>query len=89
MKQVPTYLLLLIFYFIYDDIWFSYEDHPVLHVLLLVVLSCIGLLYAVGQGPIMRQIIEILYEKLLGLLMKGKNKAQELRGKKDEEKKEE
>lgn len=84
MKQVPTYLFVLIFYFIYDDIWFSYEEYPILHTLLIVLFSCIGLLYAVGQGPILRQIVEILYKRLLGLLALGKNKVQELRAKKEE-----
>jgi hypothetical protein len=79
MKQVPTYLFALIFYFIYDDIWISYEDYPILHSLLIGLIACIGLVYAVGQGPIMRQIFEIFYEKLITLLIAGRDKVSKLR----------
>lgn len=79
MKQVPTYLFIVIFYFIYDDIWFSYEEYPIIHCLLLGLIACIGLIYAVGQGPIMRQMVQLFYESVLSLLGKVKDKTNELR----------
>lgn len=88
MKQVPTYLFLLIFYFIYDDIWFSYEEYPVTHTLFLVIASTLALLYAVGQGPIIRQIVEILYGRLTGVIAELKNKVTGGKGKKNEGEKE-
>ncbi len=79
MKQVPSYLFAIIFYFIYDDIWFSYEEYPVTHVLLLLLISFIGIIYAVGQGPIVRQITQILYESIINVIGKGKKKLDEVR----------
>ena len=74
MKQVPTYLFAIIFFFIYDDLWFSYEEYPIIHTLILVLISCIGLIYAIGQGPIVRQITEIFYENAVDVAVKGKQK---------------
>jgi hypothetical protein len=79
-KQVPIYLIVAILFFIYDDIWFSYDQHPVMHVLMLLLIGTVALLYAVGQGPVMRQIADILYEKLLSVVGAGKAKVEELRG---------
>jgi hypothetical protein len=87
MKQVPAYLFVLIFYFIYDDIWLTYDEHPILHTLLLVLVASIGLIYAVGQGPIMRQMVQVLYEKFIELLRAGKEKIYTLRRNSPEKKK--
>lgn len=84
MKQVPTYLLLLIVFFIYDDLWFSYEDYPITHTFFMILFAIVGLLYAVGQGPILRQIFEILYEKILALLAVANGKVRGLLGKEKE-----
>jgi hypothetical protein len=81
---VPIYLILAILFFIYDDIWFSYEEHPIMHVLMIIVVGTVALLYAVGQGPVMRQIAEILYDKLSTVVGKGKEKVDQLRGGKRE-----
>jgi hypothetical protein len=75
MKQVPNYILVLILFFIYDDIWFTYEEHPVIHTLLILVAVSVAFLYAVGQGPVMRQIVEVLYGRLLALLGAARQKA--------------
>lgn len=82
MKQVPTYLFILIFFFIYDDIWFSYDEYPVIHTLMVVILACIAMVYAVGQGAIMRQVFEIVYEGIVRGLKIGKEKIDALRGSK-------
>jgi hypothetical protein len=82
MKQVPAYLFILIFFFIYDDIWFSYEEYPIIHTVMVMVLACIAMLYAVGQGAVMRQVFEIVYEQIVRGLKVGKNKIDELRGSK-------
>lgn len=82
-KQVPLYLIAIIAFFIYDDIWFSYEEHPVMHVLMIILIGTVALLYAVGQGPVIRQITEILYEKLLSVIGAGKAKVDQLRGRKE------
>ena len=88
MKQVPGYLFVIIFYFLYDDIWFTYKESPFLHSLLIIIIGCIGLLYAVGQGAILRQLVSIAYEQLLGFLQRGKQKVDELRGKEKKNEKE-
>lgn len=82
MKKVPTYLFAIIIFFLYDDLWFTYEEHPITHMLLIVFLSIIGLIYAVGQGPIVRQIAEIAYESIRGVLGKGRDKLYEMRSSK-------
>ena len=86
MKQVPTYFFLLIAFFIYDDIWFTYEEYPITHVIMLLFISTIALLYAIGQGPVVRQIVDIVYQKLMTTV----GKVKDLKGgdKKKEEKKE-
>lgn len=82
MKQVPAYLFILIFFFIYDDIWFSYEEYPIIHTVMVVVLACIAMVYAVGQGAVMRQVFEIVYEQIVRGLKVGKDKIDVLRGSK-------
>jgi hypothetical protein len=86
MKQVPTYFFLLIAFFIYDDIWFTYEEYPITHVIMLLLISTVALLYAIGQGPVVRQIVDIVYQRLMQAL----GKVKDLKGgdKKKEEKKE-
>jgi len=82
MKQVPTYLFILIFFFIYDDIWFSYDEYPVTHTLMIVVVASIAMVYAVGQGPIIRQIFEIVYQTILRALNIANDKIHVLRASK-------
>lgn len=79
MKQVPTYLFVVIFYFLYDDVWFKYEEYPIIHCLLLGLVTCIGLIYAVGQGHIMRQMVQVFYESVLSLLGRVKGKVDQSR----------
>jgi hypothetical protein len=74
MKKVPAFLFAIIIFFLYDDIWFTYEEYPIIHMLLIVLLSIVGLIYAIGQGPVVRQIAEIVYESIRNALGKGKDK---------------
>jgi hypothetical protein len=60
MKKIPRYLYLLIFYFLYDDLWFTAKDSPFLHYSLSILLV-IGLLpLALGQGALLNQAFNIV-----------------------------
>jgi hypothetical protein len=50
--------------------------------MMVVVLSCVAMVYAVGQGAIMRQVFEIVYETIVRGLEIGKEKLDALRGSK-------
>lgn len=47
-------MFVLILYFVYDDIWFTEEDSPVVHYLLVTVLLVMGVLMALGQGKVIK-----------------------------------
>lgn len=50
-----------------------------IHTLIIIFLACIAMVYAIGQGAIMRQIFEIVYEGIVRGLTIGKKKLGALR----------
>jgi hypothetical protein len=54
MNQVPWWMFLLIFFFVYDDIWFTAEDYPITHHTLLFILFTLGIFVAIGQTNIIK-----------------------------------
>lgn len=49
MKRVPWWLLVVILYFVYDDLWFSSEDYPITNFILTVFLIFVAFFFAIGQ----------------------------------------
>jgi hypothetical protein len=50
MKRVPIWLFVVIFYFVYDDVWFSSEDYPITNLVLTIFLIFVAFFFAIGQG---------------------------------------
>ena len=59
-------MFILIIYFVYDDIWFTEEDSPIIHYILVTVLLLIGILLAIGQGKVIKESVNLITEKLKG-----------------------
>lgn len=64
MNTVPLWLYLFIFFFVYDDLWFSAEESPVIHYTLVGILLLVTLLIAIGQGKVITETVRIVTEKL-------------------------
>ena len=64
MNTVPVWLYLIIFFFLYDDLWFSAEEYPVIHYLMVAILLIVSMLFAIGQGRIIKEAIRIITDKL-------------------------
>ena len=64
MNIVPWWLYIIIFYFVYDDIWFSAEESPIIHYSLVAILLVLTLLIAIGQGKIVQEGIRIMTDAL-------------------------
>lgn len=54
MNSVPWWMFILILYFVYDDIWFTAEDSPIIHYTLVSILLLVGILFAIGQGKVIK-----------------------------------
>lgn len=54
MNTVPWWMFLLILYFVYDDLWFSEEDSPVIHYTFVVIILVLATLFAIGQGKVVK-----------------------------------
>lgn len=54
MKRVPWYLLLIIAYFVYDDVWVEEEHFPVLHRVLTFAVCVLLMLFVLGQGNVVK-----------------------------------
>ncbi len=54
----------IIFFFVYDDLWFAEEDSPIIHYTLLVVVLVLGTLFAIGQGKVIKESVRIVSDKL-------------------------
>lgn len=44
----------MILYFVYDDIWFTEEESPVIHYTFVVVMLVLATLFAIGQGRVVK-----------------------------------
>jgi hypothetical protein len=64
MKKTPVYLIALIAFFIYDDIWFTSEESPFMHYLLTILVVLMLVPFALGQGIILQQFVNLIAEKL-------------------------
>jgi hypothetical protein len=49
MKKVPWWLLLIILYFVYDDLWFPSDTYPITNNILTVILIFITFFFSIGQ----------------------------------------
>jgi len=47
-------MFLLILYFVYDDLWFSEEDSPIIHYTIVVIILVLATLIAIGQGKVVK-----------------------------------
>ncbi len=64
MNNVPWWMFILILYFVYDDLWFTEEDSPIVHYLLVAILLIVGILVAVGQGKVIKEGVRMVSDKL-------------------------
>lgn len=60
MNDVPWWMFVLILYFVYDDIWFTEEDSPIIHYLMVFVLLMLGILLAIGQGNVIKEGVRVI-----------------------------
>jgi len=79
MKKVPSYLYLIILFFIYDDLWFTAEEYPILHYSLVMLAVLVMLPYALGQGAVINQAFNLIAAKAGDLTDKTKSKLKNLR----------
>lgn len=57
-------MFILIFFFVYDDIWFSEEENPVIHYSLLGIAATLGIFVAIGQTNILKEGFNIVMNML-------------------------
>lgn len=48
----------------YDDIWFTEEDSPIIHYTIVVILLVLATLLAIGQGRVIKETVRIVTDKL-------------------------
>ncbi len=49
MRQVPFWLIGIIVYFVYDDLWFPSETHPITNFVLTIFLVFVAFFFSIGQ----------------------------------------
>jgi hypothetical protein len=49
MRKVPAWLIAIIVFFVYDDLWFPSDTHPFTNNVLTVFLIFIGFFFSIGQ----------------------------------------
>jgi len=49
MRRVPAWLIVIIIYFVYDDLWFPEETHPFTNKVLTVFLIFVAFFFSIGQ----------------------------------------
>lgn len=49
MRKVPAWLMVIIIYFVYDDLWFPSETHPMTNLVLTVFLVFVAFFFSIGQ----------------------------------------
>lgn len=64
MNQVPWWMFILILYFVYDDIWFTEQDSPIIHYTFVAILLVLATLLAIGQGNVIKESVRIVTDKL-------------------------
>lgn len=64
MNQVPWWMFVLILFFVYDDVWFTEQDSPIIHYVIVVLLLVIGTLFAIGQGKVIKESVRMVTDKL-------------------------
>lgn len=64
MNHVPWWLYAIIIYFVYDDLWFSEEETPLLHYILVVLLIIPTFLLSIGQSKVLQESIRIVMDRL-------------------------
>jgi len=60
MNDVPWWMFVLILYFVYDDIWFTEEESPIIHYIMVFVLLMLGILLAIGQGGVIKEGVRVI-----------------------------
>ena len=62
MRKVPWWLLVIILYFVYDDLWFPSEDYPIINSLLTLMLIFLTFFFAIGQQSAFMEIWNLLLD---------------------------
>ena len=64
MNNVPVWLYVIILYFLYDDIWFTAEDSPIMHYSIMVIVLLSLTMVAIGQGKVLQESVRMIMEFL-------------------------
>ena len=64
MRKVPIWLFGLMVFFVYDDLWFSADEYPIIHYLLLTILIIVLIMFAIGKGHILSDVVHSLADKV-------------------------
>ena len=57
MRKVPWWLFVFIIYFVYDDIWFTEADHPIIHYTLTLVMCMVLVTFAIGKSSLIYDLV--------------------------------
>lgn len=49
MRRVPIWLYVIILYFVYDDLWFPSDTHPITNTVLTCFLIFVAFFFSIGQ----------------------------------------
>ena len=60
MRSTPLWLLVIILFFVYDDIWFSEAEYPFTHNILGFFICFVLSLYAMGKGKSVTEFIHVI-----------------------------
>lgn len=64
MNNVPVWLFVIILYFLYDDVWFTAEENPIMHYTILGFVLVSLTFVAIGQGRILKESLKMIMETL-------------------------
>jgi uncharacterized membrane protein (DUF106 family) len=64
MKNIPWYMILIVLFFAYDDLWFSASEYPIIHHILLYTLILCAFFIAIGQGDFIHQFAHYIGDSL-------------------------
>ena len=62
MKRVPIWLFVFIAYFVYDDVWFSAEEYPIMNFLFTLLLVFVAFFFAIGQQDAFVELFNLILD---------------------------
>lgn len=67
MRKVPVWLIVIIGYFVYDDLWFPSETHPITNSFLTIFLIFVAFFFSIGQHRAFMEIWNLALETFKGV----------------------